>query len=203
MSDNSFKLRKEGQRGYFVHIPKTAGGSIRRFCREAAIVVIGHDLRSPEYRLFRSFPDRDHLFSFAFVRHPVDRAYSAFSFLSQGGINADDRNDAEKFVTPYAGDFNKFVEQEVTRGDVLQQIHFLPQFEWIVDEQQKVCVDFIGRYERLEQDYAKLVNLLDIGDHPLPVRNKSNKQQIEISPQSQDILKSAYARDFELFGYTL
>ena len=187
--------------GYFVHVPKTAGGSVRYFSRELGFEIVGHNLRDPNYLPFGMYSDRLHYFSFAFVRHPIDRALSAFHFLNEGGINDLDKADAEKFVTPYAGDFDSFVKTEVARGEVLKQLHFVPQTFWICNARQEICVDYVARFERLSDEIGKLSRLARRQGFQLPKRNTSTRPKTPISDEGIELLREAYKMDYALLNY--
>ncbi|WP_181039953.1 sulfotransferase family 2 domain-containing protein [Aureitalea marina] len=190
------------KRGYFVHIPKTAGGSMRYFSRHVGLEIVGHNLRDPNYQYFKDYEDRMSYFSFAFARNPLDRAVSAFQFLSEGGINEEDQKDAQQYVSPYKGDFNAFVHSELTKGEVLKQLHFMPQHNWITDSAGKLCVDMICRFENLEQEVTKLNQLLNITKHfEMPLKNPSAKGKRIIDSKSESIIREVYYKDYLMFNY--
>ena len=201
MNIRSLWRSKPKKKGYFIHVPKTAGGSIRYFCKQVGFEIVGHDVRDPGYMPFHEYPDRQAYFSFCFVRHPAERALSAFRFLSQGGINEGDQLDAEKFVLPYSGDFNNFVKEELQNGEVIEQLHFSPQHQWITDQDGNRCVDFVGRFESLETDLNKITRLLRTEHFNLPVKNKSTLSAEGIDKAALAILEQVYAEDYQMFGY--
>lgn len=196
-------FRKKEKRGYFIHIPKSAGSSLRHFCRSYNIEIIGHNARNKNYVWFKDYHDRSKYFSFAFVRDPLDRAISAFYFLSNGGMGKKDRKDIEDYILNYDYDFNSFVRNEMTKVDVTKQIHFIPQYKWITDDNGEICVDFVGKVENIASDFQKLVRFLDFGDYELKMRNKNiyKPSKFSLSDDSIEIIKDIYAMDYDLFGY--
>lgn len=186
----------------FMHIPRTAGGSIGQLCMSRGIRGIGHNTRNPNYislaQYKHSHPD---IFSFAFVRNPWDRLVSAYHFLSQGGLNAYDSEDADRYVKHYDG-FNEFVSQAFRDNAILSQIHFRPQYQWISDEND-VIADYVGRFENLQHHVSTCLALVGLPDYTLPHVNKAvHKNYTQYySKESIDIVGDVYSRDAELFGY--
>ena len=187
----------------FMHIPKTGGASIGQLCMSNRIGAIGHNTRNPNYvslaQYKRSHPD---IFSFSIVRNPWDRLVSAYHFLSQGGLNADDSKDANKYVNRYSG-FNEFISGAFKDDAILTQIHFRPQHEWISDE-NNVIADYVGKFEDLQHHISACLALVGLPDYQLPHVNKATHKHYKqyYSKESIDIVETIYSRDIELFDYT-
>lgn len=124
-------------------------------------------------------------FKFAFVRNPWDRYVSAFR-AGRAGIGT---NDLPFEVRDYA------VEPQ-------SAIHFEPQYKFICDDDGRVLVDFVGRYEQLEEDWAKVC---EIGGCPCSLSHERNTErrpyQEYYSAEQREELRKLYAKDIELFGY--
>ena len=186
----------------FMHIPKTGGASIGQLCMSKGIGGIGHNTRNPNYISLAQYkcshPD---IFSFSIVRNPWDRLVSAYHFLSRGGLNAYDSEDANKYVNHYSG-FNEFVSDAFKDDAILTQIHFRPQYEWISDEND-VIADYVGRFEALQHHISVCLALVGLPDYQLPHVNKATHKHYKqyYSKESIDIVGDVYSRDIELFGY--
>ena len=186
----------------FMHIPKTGGASIGQLCISKGIGGIGHNTRDPNYislaQYKHSHPD---IFSFSIVRNPWDRLVSAYHFLSQGGLNAYDSEDADRYVNRYSG-FNEFVSDAFKDDAILTQIHFRPQYEWISDEND-VIADYVGKFEALQHHISACLALAGLPDYKLPHVNKATHKHYKqyYSKESIDIVGNIYARDIELFDY--
>lgn len=85
---------------------------------------------------------------------------------------------------------------------------WIPQYDWI-HKDNKCLVDFVGRYENLEEDLLRVCKKLDIecnvkfGDND---KNKSIKSQLKykdfyFNDEIVDLVYNFYKRDFEEFGY--
>ena len=68
-------------------------------------------------------------------------------------------------------------------------------------------VDFIGRFETINEDWEKILNKLSIPHQPLPLINQSPKggyswkEIYDKHPECYQIVTDYHNRDFEQFGY--
>ena len=132
----------------FIHIPKAAGTSVARTLFNES----SRHLRYTEYEQANPRKFREY-FSFTFVRNPWSRLYSAYTFLQSGGMNEMDRRWAEEHLAGLP-DFDSFVKRWITPENIRSWIHFYPQYCFICDDTLNLKMDFVGRYETLDQDFA-------------------------------------------------
>jgi len=113
---------------------------------------------------------------FTIVRHPLDRLISAWAFGRLRGSVLDE----------------ELNEQTLAKFLNLDNVMVVRQTTWIDAE-----MDFIGRFETLEQDFAK------ISDLPLPHMNASPRKdwQTYFTPETRDYATNFYLADFKAFGY--
>lgn len=85
-------------------------------------------------------------------------------------------------------------------------IHPLPhryQLDWYLDQNGNVIVDFIGRFEKIKEDWDVVSKRLNI-DKALPFLN-SNLARRHYSDyynkKTRDIIMNRFAVDVEYFGY--
>lgn len=208
------------QKIYF-HIPRTGGNSIVRalgdnaelkgpelrklISKNKGIRVLSHDIRNPKYKWLKDFvADNPDCYVFTFVRNPWDRVVSAFFYLNQGGSTKADQKDYLKYLDRYKGDFGKFVKSAFSNKDIFEQMHFKPQYEWIIDDKGNLLSNFIGKYENYARDLQKLSEIIDC-ELTSSVRhlNKSNHKNYReyYDKQTREIIRNAYERDIELFEY--
>lgn len=219
----------------FIHIPKTGGQSIERFIlrnyglewsdRGRFEMRVNHDmgkgpphlahLTATEYlRLgycsqdeFRTF------FKFSFVRNPFDRLVSAHRFFRYHGL--DERVTFKDLV------FRWFPDHTADNHDTAQDAyrHVIPQARFLSNEFGQTMVNFVGRFERLEEDFGKVRKHLGLGLGPLAHENKSLtppevrnaaspsrgnpliKYHEYYDAETEAFVARLYAQDFELFGY--
>jgi hypothetical protein len=128
-------------------------------------------------------------FKFAFVRNPYDRLVSRYSYLLNNPTHRDHPR------VRRMKDLAEFVRWEIRRN---QQ----SQHDYVVDRRGRLIVDFVGRYERLEQDFDHVCGKLGV-TATLPVTNVSGHRDYRTyySERTREIVKERYAFDLELFGY--
>jgi hypothetical protein len=180
----------------FVHIPKTAGSSITQ-------ALFGAPSRHVPYFVYqRANPIKFHrYFKFAFVRNPWDRLVSTYFFLREGGLNWQDRQWSERNLAGY-GDFGSFVRGWLTPENAYSWIHFMPQSHFICNQAGDLMVDFVGRFERLTDDFDVVARRLGLAAN-LPLTNQSEHAPFAAyyDSETRDIVRLVYSRDIEAFGY--
>jgi hypothetical protein len=80
---------------------------------------------------------------------------------------------------------------------------FMPQSRWICDDDGRVLVDFVGRFERLEADFAEVCRRLG-RTAELPHLKKSSEgsgSRALYDRESAAIVEEVFAEDLERFGY--
>jgi hypothetical protein len=79
------------------------------------------------------------------------------------------------------------------------------QSDYLVDLHGNVIVDFIGRYERLHDDFAQACQRIGIPTPALPHRREAKDRNKDYRAYYDDALAALIAerfkRDIELFGY--
>ena len=193
------------RRAIFIHIPKAAGNSVTQSLFGKPSVELGAHARACDWRraepmLFAA------CFKFAFTRHPVDRFVSAFAFLKQGGITPADVEWAQVFLRDCA-DVSAFLQRMQDRSfrtEVLSYPHFIPQWRFVCDPKGRVIVDFVGRFERISEDFEFVRQRLGFMN-PLEVLNETKgdmKQRQSVSPSEIELIAQIYKKDMDLFGYS-
>jgi hypothetical protein len=94
--------------------------------------------------------------------------------------------------------FDQFLDQ----ARALTHVHLLPQAKFVCDERGTCLVDFLGRFERLEQDFAAIAERLRIGAE-LAWHNRSTHEDYRqyYNDQSRQLVAELYREDIEAFGY--
>jgi hypothetical protein len=116
-------------------------------------------------------------------------------------MNELDQTWAEKNLSQYCG-FDDFVRRGLGRAEVLSWVHFRPQSEFILSKDGAAMVDFVGRYERLHDDFAVVARRLGI-DATLGAENRSEHLPFATyyTLETANVVARAYARDVAAFGY--
>jgi len=187
----------------FIHIPKTAGTSVLAALGKRRV----HYRQHFPWFVYRAANRRyfDQAFKFSFVRNPFDRLYSAYEYLKAGGAGGGHDQAVGEVIRKYQG-FDDFIFRALHEGELLSNLHFLPQSTFIVDLCGQVVVDFVGKQETLDDDFAKIARQLQI---PLKAerqninRQKDHQDYREAyqSSRSIDIVHNLYVQDLKLFNY--
>jgi hypothetical protein len=216
----------------FVHVPKTGGQSVEQFFmdrlgldrkhdREALLLQNNRDpalgteklahLAASEYVACGhvSQPVFSSYFKFAFVRNPWTRILSEYRYR-----NYFHHHSFRDFV------FNKMPKP----GFDDKYRHVMPQYDLLYNREGRLLVDFVGRFETLQQDFDRVCGILGITDSTLPHRNRSDKKSRHLKrklrnvvfrngenrhqsltdfydDETRDAVAEYYRVDIETFGY--
>jgi hypothetical protein len=130
----------------------------------------------------------EHFFKFAFVRNPLDWQVSMYFYMK--GVDSHPEHKIVKDMN-----FDQYIEWRC-----LKELNF--QSDYVVEEENKVIVDFIGKYENLKIDLMKIEKetgwTLDI-----PHINKSNHKHFlnYYSNESKELIYKYFKKDFEILNY--
>lgn len=164
----------------FIHIPKAAGISVEQFFlarlgldwahREPLLLRYNSDPRLGPERLAHltasEYVDCGHVtaevfssyFKFSFVRNPWARLVSEYKF----------RNHVKRYT------FKDFVFHHLPRpGPSDAYRHVLPQFDFLHAPDGRLLVDFVGRFETLQEDFDQVCARIGLDDSRLPHSNSS------------------------------
>ena len=178
----------------FFHIPKTAGISISNSL--FGDVKWGH--RSVNfYKSYYGEKIFNSLYKFCFVRNPYDRLFSAYTFLKEGGINNQDLEFSNSYLQEFAS-FDEFVLKGLEKEEIMNWVHFKPQYTFVCDENDNIVMDFIGKMENLKADFNTVCKHLNI-ESELQELNMSSAKKNEFSEEVKAMIKLKYQKDFNLF----
>ncbi|ACO76316.1 hypothetical protein AvCA_00490 [Azotobacter vinelandii CA] len=184
----------------FVHVPKCAGKSL---CASLfGDWDPGHRSLNWYARVFPEFHAR--AFKFAIVRDPLERAYSAYCYLL--GTSPYEQDQAMRRMLERYDGFDDFVDAWLCPENLERQIHFVPQWRFLTDELGQIGMDFVGRYENLPGDFARICERLGLRAE-LAHRNKSLLKSASGGPErfkaaTRKRIREVYAHDYRLLGYT-
>jgi len=193
----------------FIHIPKTAGNAVQNILKNYSddILFTGTSPRLQEgiidylevsnplipgltkhsslgfhYSNWNTpaLGDIDHYFKCATIRNPWDRAISFYFW--KGFKTFDKKVFIENLKLPPMYDFLHYGKHNLNK------------------------VDYIMRYENLEEDFKHLCHNLNIKNKGLPVANKSSQKKLPYTEyyddETQALVGVKYHKDIDHFGYT-
>ena len=201
----------ENRKFIFIHIPKCGGSSIQKILQdEDCTMNSGWDSRKKKFKQHCTISQLRNVynikiaeyFSFTFVRNPWDkvvsdhfywqRKESPFKKILKGTTIKD------YLLCRNGYEFMNHLDNNLGRAD-----HFCCQHKYIIDQNKKNIVNFIGRFENLQQDFNIICDKINMPRVKLPHLNKSKHEHYSqyYDAETREIANKKYAKDIEYFGY--
>jgi len=201
----------------FLHVPKTAGGSLKRAllaqCPDASSPRVAADLvqRALGGRLGSEFKDRllpaiqssslrffvtpDHpTMALTLLSHPLFWQYHRFAFV---------RNPFDRIVSAYeyARQYHDYQYDFAIYVGRCER-YLPPQVNYLFFH-RKSLVDWVGRFERLKEDLEYLARWLELPKLELIHRNRTVRGRFEdyTTPSLKRHIAEVYQADFTAFQY--
>jgi len=211
----------------FIHIPKTAGVSITNalqpFSDQALSKRITRHASFYEIRRLILPEQFNHYIKFCFVRNPWDWFVSLYAYIRSPSTGHADRQILKNSKT-----FHGFVEWVFSDGihrsnpvlgwwcredgkkskdqkRMSKRIKpvYKPQYKYMIDKNEDVKVDYIGRFESLTDSFQELCSQLGLSKIELTYENQSKHKEYRsyYDDKSCNQIATMYAEDIERFGY--
>jgi hypothetical protein len=140
----------------------------------------------------------DQLFKFAFVRNPWDLQVSSFHHI---------RRERPRYLGGHR-DFEGFLRWKLD-PDRPYQYHLDTSIElqsdYLIDLHGEIVVDFIGRYERLQTDFAEACRRIGIPQPALPHERRATDRKKDYrsyySDGTAELVAEHFRKDIDLLGY--
>ena len=155
-------------------------------------IMAGLYLLAPEERRLKNGRKQfETYFKFGFVRNPWDRIVSLYER-------------AEALQLRKEMSFEEFVDWiQYSSATCIHSSPHRYQLDWFVDPNGNLLADFIGKFERLGEDWAFVAQKLRV-EEKLPHRraNPRGRHYTEYyTPRTRDIIAAKFKVDIERFGY--
>lgn len=197
----------------FVHIYKVAGTSVKqalrpyshgmsrpkRIANKISRRITGENFFKPyeqpldghatasDYKRFLGEAAYGRHFKFAFVRNPFDWQVSLYEYVRQTP-----HHHLHDFYMKMS--FEEFIAWRCSEDRVLQRD--------FVQEDGKTIVDFIGRFENLEDDFREALSRVGLRAELTHInQSRRTNYRSYYNDQTRALVSKAFAEDFELFGY--
>lgn len=181
------------------------------------------------FEVYARYPEVRSYHHFSFIRHPFDRALSFYreinflpEYYDEDQIRKKQRKRQGIFDRSYGlretDSFESFCRWLTTcyGSDSLADRHFLSQ-HLIVNPNDEQVSNWIGRLENIETDWRSISTFLGLPPVRLPLLNTRSGWQptweaikatrtadeILLTQRSKELLRTRYAEDFNLGGYSL
>jgi len=148
---------------------------------------------------------RQKYFKYAIIRNPYDRLVSCWKNKTSIKFA---KNSPESIFRKATGcSFKNFIYMLIENrfkcpikegGPILDDRHLMPQVNFIPKS-----LDFIGRFESLQNDFDIVCDKIGIPRQQLPHINKTNHKHYTeyYDDETRQIVAEKYAKDIEYFGY--
>lgn len=177
----------------FIHINKTAGTSIGN----AIGLPIKHHQTAHEV-IARIGKDKwNRAYKFTLVRNPWDKVVSHYEYRrkrNKTGLADRDISFSDWVKKTYGPDKDPHYYNNPKA--------FQPQVEWLKDDEGRISIDYIGKFETINEDFEQIKTAIGI-DAQLPHLNASKRAgyQDYYDDETRAIVADWFREDIELFGY--
>ena len=191
----------------FIHIPKTGGTSIdclftgsmqRHSCMQ-------------DYESYLSKKQFGEYLKFTIVRNPFDLMVSSYIMICKR-IASHHKHTIKTFgdnIFTFNEYINKKVQNYIVGTEDFIETNFSKsmfngnQLDWIQNLEGKLTIDYIARFENLQEDFDIIFDKIGIPRQKLPHKNKTDHKHYTeyYDDETKQIVAEKYAKDIEYFGY--
>lgn len=178
----------------FIHIGKTGGSSIEHALNPSVQIASGisgtlenTELEGKHWTALeysKKYPkEHKEYFTFSFVRNPWDRTVSHYEW------------------TIFIGNSKMSFKEWVTSRSFINNQKLL--YQSFLFNHGDLMVDFVGRFETLQEDFDIVCDKIRIEHIKLPHINKIDRKHYTqyYDDETRQIVAEKYAKDIEYFGY--
>lgn len=190
----------------FVHIQKTGGTSITKaLFRVEGTRSLDHAhsmIGALDPSVYRGY------LSFGFVRNPFDRLVSWWNMKVHKGVC----NDFSRYLLSRGNGFSQFLDMkavinernpaEVSGPAAYPKSIAFNQLDYLAGPDGRLAVDFIGRFENLDEDFAEICRRIGVRLE-LPHLNSFQRRHYReyYTPEDIEKVRAMCKRDLEYFNY--
>lgn len=153
----------------------------------ASVPGIGHNA----YKNVKKYIPEDY-FKFAFVRNPFQALYSSWA------------RHLETKNYPYTDTFREYLIL-VSRKKIARVHTRWTQWDYLSYDGE-IAMDFVGRFENLQDDWAHITKTIGLEGLELPKLNQNEEKDTSLyreayTPRMRKFVENRYRKDLEVFGY--
>lgn len=199
----------------YIHIPKCAGSSITKALKASMRLrfegKISHQIRmahkidtnfwhhltAQSLQKFISAKQWGSYFKFAFVRNPWDRLVSFYFFHKKRTVESLKFREQNQEVTRIFDQAHTFEEW------LLLESYVRPQTAYLSDSKGNLMIDYVGKYETIEDDFAFICKHLKV-DAALPHHNRSQHDSYRTyyTEATKAFVERKFYQDIKAFHYS-
>ncbi len=149
----------------------------------------GH-ITAQEIRPFFGQSLWDSYFKFAIVRNPYDRFVSICHFLNRDNPS-------------FPHNELQWMKLSLSRPRFRERVLVRPQVKLLIDSQNKLAVDYVGRYEALQTSLDEVMSRLGLPSSTLEQKNASEHAVYSdfYDEELRELVGEFYAEDLRVFDY--
>jgi hypothetical protein len=196
----------------FIHIPRTAGSSIEKCLVNKDWWKISpstkHLLASQAKKMYAEYWNT--YFKFSFVRNPYTRMSSLTTFPTIGKVYYGTSDFPNNIISEqHIHNYKKIYGSPV----LIEYDHrFYNRTEVEKESHKKNCVygnildepiDFVGRFETLEDDFKYICNAVGLKNKTLPNIGSNKTNKTSLSVEAKHLINEIYKEDFIKYNYRL
>lgn len=208
-------LISKSKKFLFVHIQKTAGRSFEAVLTEN-IPDLENFMGTHDHALWakeKLSGEWNNYYKVGFVRNPWDRLVSWYTMIREKGAMTWKKrifgrrryNDLTQYVLSNSNSFEEFIYKCTDTIDDIdgRKSILYNQIDYLSDENGKLIVDFVGRFENIEEDSKKVFENLGFENASLPHKNSSKHRNYRTyyNEETREEVRRRYSRDIDFFGY--
>lgn len=142
------------------------------------------------------------VWSFSFVRNPINRIASCYTDQL---VNKNRARFSKNYFGAFSDDmsFETFVDRIALIPDWYADPHFRSQTYFLLDKNDTLLVDYLGRIGNFEEDFSYIKNRYNLPEQDaVNVTGSADAVPDMYNKKIANKLYTRYERDFEMLGYT-
>jgi len=173
----------------FIHINKTGGTSIVK-----SLGVRSDHPRAKRALEYSQKKAWENYFKFTFVRNPWDKECSDYHYHSRLWHKKTNRKKLS---------FEEYLKLPELHPQHKKYFWHSNQLDWLRSLNHEIEMDFIGRFESLQEDFNTVCDRIGMPRRQLPHKNSSSHDGYTkyYTDETREIVANLYAKDIEYFGY--
>ncbi len=206
MRRKNFLVVNDVKKVVYLQNAKVACTSLESSVRETRYKARHHGVFRPNDHLNRGLGRYRDYFKFTFVRNPYSRLVSCYEnkYHRDKELGYVDRLCYDSYLMGYMkrdGGFEHFLKKVCALPDFIADKHFCSQYRMIYDRRGRCMLDFVGHFERLEEEYAPIQQKYGL----LPILRYNVTKKVNwmdyYTRETARLVHDKFREDFQAFDY--
>jgi len=194
----------------YIHIPKTGGTSInnalhnlpkKNRLEDFNPVRLNYSKHASALEMKHAVGDEiwEEYFTFAFVRNPWDIMVSSYNWWLQKAPKWKHLHHDVKNIE-HLGSFERFMHSKYGRKMINEFKGNM--FNWL-SENDEVIVDFVGKFENIQEDWNRICERLCVEPYKLPYLNQTERKHYKeyYTQETKQIVHERFKKIIEIYDY--